>query len=345
MFWLKIRRLAELRVLNIGSGKLNLNQQIQLFEFLSDLLGNGFSLQEILRFYQTVNGYNNVAVNQIIQRLSQGIGFSESIRPFIQPDLYYQLKIAEYHGNILAALKSIKRLLRAKSAHRSRIKEIIAYPLFLLILLIGIIIGIKIFVTPQLAAVGASSVHFPYVQLLSGVFLLALIGLLFWFKFRRMNEIEQANLISKVPVIGKLYRYYYAYYFANNLAFMIGNGMDVKEILRLMLTFDHHSLIYWLALEFKTNFNRGRSWRQVTRRYLFFPSKIIIFLEAGDSQVILTQKLKAYSELCFKRMFKLSTKLVSALQPLTFLIIGSIIVGTYLSMLLPMYGSLKGVYN
>lgn len=325
-------------------GKLKVKDQITLFSSIRNFLNNGFSLEEAIDFYTVMNSDLRKPINYIKQSLASGKNFSESVKPLINFRTYCQLRIAEFHGNLLNALDNIGKFLKLKQNQRKKILGLLIYPLFLLGLLMVILIGIRILVTPQLQMSNNEPSLNKWLWVTVALIPILILAYGGWRYYYEQSRVWQINHLLKLPLIGKIFQSYYAYYFSSNLALMMSCGMDLKQIVNFMESFKSSSLIQDLSLDLRKAIDRGYQFKRLRRKYHFLPLTMILLLNTGDTNPVIAQKLRSYSRFEFKLMMKQSSRIIAMMQPVMFLIIGMFIAGTYLSMLLPMYQSIKGVY-
>lgn len=69
-----------------------------------------------------------------------------------------------------------------------------------------------------------------------------------------------------------------------------------------------------------------------------------LFLNKGETLENISNELAVYSEVSYRKLLKLIDKLIELVQPILFIVIAIIIVGTYLTILLPIYKTLGGLY-
>ncbi|GLB46701.1 secretion protein F [Philodulcilactobacillus myokoensis] len=345
MNWFKIKSLILNKLKITGTDKLKMSDQIFLFRNLYDLFQSGFTFYDALKFLKVAN-FNSYAVTQMLERLERGEQFSNCIRPFISSNLCDQIQMAEKHGNILSCLETIVDYVDLKCRQKRKLKEIIMYPLFLLILLISIIIGIKVLVLPQLNGLVQKDSSKPLNFYLMGFILLILIIMMLSLIdiYLHRPKFEQIDLIIKIPLIGKICRDYYGYYIANNLSLMIKSGMNINDILNIMKNFGSDSLMHQLGQEVSNTLNQGKDFKAVSNRHSFIPNQVYLFLSKGDSLDVVAKNLNAFSKLCFKQIELRTNRLITFIQPAIFALIGIAIITTYLNMLMPMYQSLRGIY-
>ena len=140
---LKLRKSSE-------RANLSHHQQAALFLLLADLLAVGFSIRHALNFIGTVKPKMLPWVTCIDQRMKNGTNFAQSLRKEVKADLYYQLLLAEKHGNLTQTLTEVGKLMTAQEKQRKKLLGLLQYPLILLIMLAVVISCLVLFIFPCL---------------------------------------------------------------------------------------------------------------------------------------------------------------------------------------------------
>ena len=109
------------------SRRVSFNQvaQAKWFLLMGDLLKVGFSLQRALAFTAVVMKRQRLALVMVNQRLMEGKSFADSMQPFVGADLYYQLLLAEKHGELSHILTEIGTLLLTKQRQRQKLHRLL----------------------------------------------------------------------------------------------------------------------------------------------------------------------------------------------------------------------------
>lgn len=84
----------------ISKNKWKIKDQANFFETLADMLNNGFSLKQSLINLKILYPKHKFDFETALRLLKEGKTFSEEIRNFIDPKIYYQLMLAEKHGQL-----------------------------------------------------------------------------------------------------------------------------------------------------------------------------------------------------------------------------------------------------
>ncbi len=323
--------------------------QARFFSILADLLLVGFSLGEALNFIKVVLPTKQMVLEKMIQSLKQGEAFSKAVQMHVKEDIYYQILIAEKHGQLAESLKTLGNYLNVKFAHKSRLIQLLEYPVLLIFFLGLLMIGMKTYIFPQLNQWNlATQVHkFKYTALYSWGVWGSLLGILSYF-FRRFSKqpiFKRVEVLCRLPIIGKVYQTYCHYYLSLNLAMLLKSGLGIKSICALLASFSPTSLLYQIGDALEKQLTEGQQTVSFINRYPFIPQELNILLNKGSTTDSLGQELVMFSRIKYQKLTQQVERLIGFMQPLMFLIIGLIIVFMYLSLLLPMYHSMGGVYK
>ncbi len=77
----------------------------------------------------------------------------------------------------------------------------------------------------------------------------------------------------------------------------------------------------------------------------FIPRQLLVFLQKGSTNRQLARELSAFSTLQYRDLVRRTERGLALVQPILLGVVALLIVGAYLSLLLPMYQNLQGVYN
>ncbi|ETO39915.1 Late competence protein ComGB, access of DNA to ComEA [Fructilactobacillus florum 8D] len=319
--------------------------QAFFFATLSELVTVGFSIRAGLDFVATVSASQQTIVKQIQDKLIQGSSLPAALQQHLPVPTYQQLKLADEHGDLVQGMTALSRFLQLRQQQRQKLLAASLYPLCLLGILGGVFILIKTVLLPQtttLLAKPAPATHWEIVLFL-GMFGIGglVMGLRWW---RRQTRLSQANLLIRIPLLGGLFRSYYAYYLTANLALLFQSGLEMREMVKILTSFEAMTFLAEIGHQLKRGLQQGESLSEILSANQFVGVELCTFFDNGSSQTALANNLSAYSELCFQKLIRRSNQLIGMIQPIAFVIIGGLIGLTYLQMLLPMYQSLKGVY-
>ncbi|WP_283678648.1 type II secretion system F family protein [Lentilactobacillus sp. Marseille-Q4993] len=323
----------------------NSEQEAKFFGKFAELLSVGFTMDHSLRFIAQTDNQIPKQIDRIRQQLRNGMPLSESLKSFVDDELLNQIKISEHHGNLVDAMKELSKFSEDKNKQVKKIKSLLVYPLFLILLLGILVFSMQMFILPQINSLMGSKgrIGSPITPLI-WLLVVGVIGFIFISTIKRKARVEQAKILLRCPVFGKIYREYLAYYFSFNLAVMMANGLAVKEIVIILRQFDKGTLIRALANEVDAKLHLGVGIGDSLKATKIIPDEVINFLATGTSHEEMAKSLRLFSKIKFEEMTKSINRLVEMIQPGMFCVIGLMIVGSYFQLLMPIYKSLKGLY-
>lgn len=316
---------------------------------VSDLLKVGFSLRHALTFTRASMSELTPFLTAVEQQMQGGATFAASLSPYIKTDLYYQLVLAEKHGDLKKTLRELGLLLTARERQYKKLRELLQYPLILLLLLAVVVSGLVVFVYPELHGWQQYSDNSTWREFLKEALIaistcLTIIGLCSYRRWQKQTRIKQAVTLCRLPIIGRCYKLYFGYYLTTNLATLLRHGLSLQEITKTTATFDRQSLLYQFGQIASKEVERGGELTALVDRYQFIPGELAIFINKGATLTELGEDLTAFANILFDDLIQTIEKILVWVQPLFFIMIAIIIVALYLSILLPIYHSISGVY-
>ncbi|MFD1672580.1 competence type IV pilus assembly protein ComGB [Agrilactobacillus yilanensis] len=321
--------------------KLNLNSQILFFSILAQMLENGFAIKQALKFMADFLPKEKNWICALQQRLDQGQTFAQALQySQISQSLIDQIIIAQKHGELVTSLKQISQWLRIKNQQLTKLRNLMNYPILLVILLLGFFIVIKLKIQPQFKSFGSDYFQLPIWLSLSLSLLLILISLiaaLFYLCFRRSNALVQMTLLIRLPFVGIIFRHYCSYILCSDLAIYLANGLNLSEILQSVQQLPKQSFMRQLGQSFEKELQTGQSLEKIVKRSELLPNELLTFIYRGASMQILAKEMTIYSQLLFEALLVDIHKLLLKVQPIMFIVIAVLIVLMYLQLLLPIY--------
>lgn len=316
---------------------------------LADQLHSGFSLRQALTFLRTTDTQLPAELVVLEQRLALGQPFLPGLAPYLQENIYFQLTLTTKYGELGNGLARAAKLLRLMATQRQRLRQLLAYPvgllggmgLLFLVLQVGILPQLQTSLAPQIGGtlIGKGSLSW----LIGG---LGGVGALSWGAhwWTTCSSLQRAQSALRWPVVGRLFQAYYAYYLADNLSQLVQSGLSVKEMIQLLTKLPPQALLHQLAVVLARQLTEGTSPVGWLRRQNYIPDELILLLRKGSTQSQLTRELMAYSGLQYRQLVQRGERGLAWVQPVLLTLVAGLIVTAYLSLLLPLYHNLQGVY-
>ncbi|RHW47305.1 hypothetical protein DS832_03915 [Bombilactobacillus bombi] len=121
------------------------------------------------------------------------------------------------------------------------------------------------------------------------------------------------------------------------------SGLSLNEILVASKQLTLGSIQRQLAEKVQQQILTGISLSQIIKYNPFLPTEINIAMNLGHSAKQTALELQTIAEIKHQRLQQQMQKLINQIQPLFFLLVAVLILGTYLSILLPIYSLMKGM--
>lgn len=329
--------------------------QAEILSYMAEMLQEGFSMLEILAFMEIVYVKQQDIFVTIANNLRLGNHFCETVSLMhIEADVAFQIEIAEKHTEFAKNLGYIARYLAAKDHQRRMLYKILLYPLTLLLLVVLLMFGIRMFMLPQLKAMQLGMIngqlksviylltYFPHILVvLSSCLLFGYFYLKSW--QRRTPIIKKMRFYTQLPLIGRLFRLYYTYYFANECSQLLQVGYSLQQVIQ---TFEQQKTIIFLqgvGDYLQTSFLQGEPFSESLHHLDCFTYELPAIIQQGELLHQLAIKMRLYAQRCLESFYNVAKKYTAILKNILFVWVALTIVMVYLILMLPMLSMIGGI--
>ena len=206
------------------------------------------------------------------------------------------------------------------------------------------LVGMKVYIVPQLDVSNSGQSIDMFLKLLLYLFLSLMIILVIGiFYIRKQSEYQRAIFLVKSPLIGKIYLSFYHFLILQGLGMQLASGMNLFDICESNKRFQKNSIQAYLAEKFVSGLTNGESLLKLIDKEPLLPKQLQVVIQAGESGRQLADDLLLMSELKFEETQRSLKRVLNLVQPLLFGVIAIVIVVTYLIVLLPIYGMMRGM--
>ncbi|MHC5229916.1 competence type IV pilus assembly protein ComGB [Enterococcus sp. LJL99] len=330
--------------------KLTKKQQFSFINLLSDLLKNGFTIQESLNFMEKSHTMPKKIIQFLTHLMKQGESFDRALAFLaFDPLVITQIELAQKHGNLSQTLEKICQYMTLVTKQRQNFYKIISYPVLLLIFVGVVLVGMRQFLLPQLITtnmVQRNNFGIQFIQnspyYFIGAFILGLTLILaVKVLLNRREVIQKANFLTSLPLIGSFYANYYSAFFALEWGKLFSQGLEIKTVLQLMSRSNQLSLMKEVAKTIEKQSISGLPFHEQLKEFHFFSLELATIIEQGEVKGNLGRELIIYSDLSFQQFFLKIEKAIQWIQPVIFLFVAILVVSVYAAMLMPIYGGME----
>lgn len=329
-----------------------------LLSKMSSLLNEGYKLNE--SFIMLLPYYSKNAESwqkKVTDCLHNGLEASEVFKLLkVDDEFLISIQLADRHGDLATTLKQVSEQMHYKKEMQKRMLKILAYPLFMFLILVAFFFGFRTYFLPNISHLVTSRsddasnsiqwskffLHMPDYFITLGIILNVAIAVLVYYLRKKKVEF-QLNFIFKLPFVGTFYRLLLTRQFARNLGNLLLTGFTLQQALFELKSQVFQKNIQFVAVKMEQKIIYGDSLTESIQKLPYFYPKFEQFVDHGEKSGLLGRELLIYCDILDGKL-KNTTEFVSAcIQPLLFIIIATCIVAAYLSILLPMYKMIEVV--
>lgn len=324
--------------------KIKSQKQAEYLLVLSRLTMNGFSIKQAINCLKILESKNKV-FDLIYQDLKDGKMISDAMIHLQLPSVINnQLSIAQNNGGLQQTLFQSGMILQNKSRQKEKLLDLLAYPAFIMLFLVVMLIGMKFYIVPQLDLNNDSDLINIFITSIVSIILAIFMGLIYFFyRLRKMTEYQRSLVLIKLPIIGKAYASFFQFIILQGLGMQVGSGLNLHDICSSSQIFEHGSIQCALSHNFSIGMSSGKSIYSLIEKEPLLPNELKMILQSGGDTKEISQDLILMSELKFEETQRRIKKILNLVQPILFGVIAVVILVTYLIVLLPVYGMMKGL--
>lgn len=323
------------------------SDQVQFFQELGDLLASGYSIGESIDIMTDAHQKWHRQLSVIRDGLHEGQSFPSIMSMYVNQSILVQLNLAHEHGDLANTLVKMGQNLAQIAQQQNKVKQVMRYPIILLAILGTMLLGLKFFLYPILNQWQKSSqVTGVYDARAIVILMMALLLIIIiWQSWRRMNWINRLNVMSKIPIISLMTKTVVSYQASQQIASMLSGGLTLPDVIDAIACQNNHSASVCLAQDAQKFLKTGGQIDRYILSKQFLNQSLAGYFIRGYTPKRLARYLDYYAKTQFKLLMQQADRLIGTLQPIFFGIIGIAIIGLYLSMLLPMYHAIGGLYK
>ncbi len=322
----------------------------ELAEFtrqLSTMISAGIPLLEAVSVLksQATNPTLKRTLEQIESDIRGGSDLSEALsrHPKVFSKIYVSMvKSAEVSGQLDNILSRLASYMEESDALKREIKSAMTYPVFSLILIIGLTIGLLVFIVPKFESIFATlKVELPFItrMLLSasrfmlkkwhigiGIIVVVIVALKIALKYPKV-QLFKDKIVLRLPVFGILIQKTTLARFSKTFETLLHSGVPIVQAMEIVAT-TCGNIFYEQSInkardDVKKGENLGDS-LQKTQAFPAMVNKMISIGEKSGNLEVMLDKIATFYEQQVRAMVK---SLTSLIEPILIMVMG-VIVGT-----------------
>lgn len=310
---------------------------------------------------QTKNQFLKEIIYEISNDINAGLSLSQSLerKNKIFSDFYLNMiKSAEVTGKLEEAMVFLADYLEKEVSWRSKVRNAMIYPLFIISLFSIVVVILLTIVFPKLAPVfEESNTKLPLptkILLNSGNFILdwwwviiAILAMVIFLIIEYFKTAEGKNVINeltiRMPVLGDLFKKIYIARFAESLSVLIKGGIPITQAIEIS-SHNIGNIVYRDILHnIAESVRAGELFSSlITKNEYYFPSLVGQMVAIGESTGRLEEILSKISIFYTREVDNILNNLSELIQPILISVIGVFVGLLFATILIPIYNLAQG---
>ncbi len=329
-----------------------------MFRQFATLINAGLPIVQALDIL--INQTQNLSLKKIIIQvkadIEAGLSFSDALAKHpkkFSPLVCNMIKAGEAGGVLDLILTRLATYMEETGDMKARIKAAMRYPLFVLIMAMGLVFALVSFILPQMEELFRESfqadlpaltqIFLDLSRLLREKFyiipsIVGIAALIYWL-VKRSNKggywLDAVKL--KFPVLGRLFHRLALSRFTRTLATLCNSGVPILESLDLTGKTAENKVIERAVGEAKDSLKEGETIAVPLKRYSVFPPLVTSMISVGEETGSLDEMLNKVADFYDQEVQVIVDSLASLLEPLLMVFLGGTVGVVVLAMYLPYF--------
>lgn len=346
-----------------GTGKVSVIELASFCRQFATMLNAGITIMDSMQslITQPYSAYFRKILERIYEDLRGGLMFAECVEKHkkVFPDFFRSmLHVGEESGRLETVLLSLADYYERDDKLKRQTASALAYPMLLLVLIIGIIVLMLVFIVPTFRSAlagmnvpveGLTKVVYDISDFLLNewrtvvIVIVVLAGVLFLVGRTKGGRRFYDYLKLHLPLFGKVNLDLITARFARGFSLLISSGMDVVEALNTIAIVINNTWMKERYLKAVDNVCQGMSIALAFKSYKLFPDMMLQMIAVGEQTAGLEEVLsKSFAYFDGKAESAL-TNLTNKLQPIMMIIMGVVVGALFIAVYSPMLSIMQNL--
>jgi len=346
---------------NINKKK-DLNDFVYLCTQITIMLDAGIEFDKAIYIIKNIvrKKYLKDILDKIYLDIKNGSNISDSFSKYnLFPNLFINmLQIGESTGKIEYVFRNMKEFYEKTRENKSRIKSILAYPLFLLIIGFGVLLLLIYKIIPIFQTIFESfNSEVPLITRvminMSGHiskygYIYFLIILIIGFSINIFRKTKKGkNIIdylkTKIMGVNKLYLYFNTYIFSHCLSLLIISGSTLVDGLDITSKVLGNNYLETKLIDVENNVRSGMKFSDSLTKINYFSYEFIEMISIGEASGKVVDILNIMSNYYDNMYTQEINKITKRIEPIMILIIGGLLMFMLMGLFMPILGIMDSV--
>lgn len=303
---------------------------------------------------QTENEKMKVILAQVRQDVNEGTSFAKSVakQPKVFDNIFINMiEAGESSGTLGLVLLKLADLKEAQQRLKGKVVSALTYPVLMMVVAVGMMIGIFAFVIPQMAKIfesmhkkmppltafliGLSDIIVNWWFLIGGAFAVIMVLFTRWINSEGGRPKWDAFKL-KVPIVGPIVRMVAVTRFSSTMATLLGSGVPILTCMNIAKNLVGNVPIARAVSSARENITEGQSIADPLRRSGEFPPMMIHMIAIGEKTGELPSMLKNVADTYEEQVNTKIDGLTSLLEPIMIIAMGGAVAVIVVAVFMPL---------
>ena len=337
--------------------RVSLKEKAFLARQLATMLGSGLAIDQAFKVLanQSKNAYLQTVYIAIVNDLEQGSSLANAIgkHPKVfDPVFIAIIRSGESSGQLDIVLNQLADRMEMSQEFNSKVKAALIYPVFIIVVMIGIIVAMLIYIIPQLKMVFEESniplpfttnllismsnftVKYWWAELL--VLIVLVTGGIWFFRTKNGGSIWDRLKLS-IPIIRELYIEIYMTRFCQTMSMLIKAGLPIMETLAITADVVQNRHFTQSLKIISTQVERGIPMSVPMQKDKNFPAVVSEMVMVGEQTGKMEMVLNKMGEFYERETNTMLKGMAGLIEPVIIVIIGFGVGFLVYSIIVPIY--------
>ncbi|MFA5424158.1 MAG: type II secretion system F family protein [Phycisphaerae bacterium] len=296
-----------------------------------------------------------LVLKDVLEKMHRGQPFSESLAE--HPKIFNNLTVAmvmagESSGALPQTLRRLAEYFDERDKLRKKITTAMAYPIFVLCLIVGIVAFIMTFIIPRFKMMfdqlggdlpGFTKgfmafydiVRFNLHFIFGGIVLLIIILILIN-KTAKGHE-GFSRLFLNLPLFGKVISQGFVAMFCRTMSTLIGAGVSVLDVFDILAGMTKNDIIKSAITRAREKIVEGTNLSLSLASSGFFPNLVVKMMQVGEESGALSKVLDRTADYYERKVDAMIKAMISLMEPIMIVVVGGIVLIVVLALYLPIF--------
>jgi type IV pilus assembly protein PilC len=301
------------------------------------------------------NANLRLILTQVLEKMQRGQPFSESLAEY--PKVFNSLTVAmvtagEAGGALPQTLRRLAEYFDERDKLKKKVTAAMAYPIFVFVLIIGIVAFIMAFIVPRFQKMfdqfggklpaftrgfmkfyDVVKYNFHYIA--GAVVLLIIVMSLINKTPKGHRKFSQITLL--IPMFGKVVSQAFIAMFCRTMSTLIAAGVSVLDVFDILSDMTKNDVIKSAIIGTRERIVKGSNLSISLAGSGFFPNLVVKMMQVGEESGALSRVLERTADYYERKVDATIKALISLLEPIMIVVVGAIVLVVVLALYLPIF--------